>query len=154
MTRGETSAWASGRGWFFLVLIFSIFAVLSACSDRQLLTRNIDNLLGANPPPTAPPKPTESAPLVYYAGMDGLKVYSEPRTSAPILAQLPLHQKVYCYKFEGAYSYVKEEGTELTGWVEKARLISRIPPQPVYIPRVRPYRDASKGPSSLTEVTG
>lgn len=153
--RGDVSRCMPIRIRFFLAVVLSASAVLSACSDRQLLTRGMDNLLGTSPSPTGPAKPTESAPLVYYAGMEGLKVYSEPRASASILAQLPLHQKVYCYKFEGTYSYVKEEETGLTGWVEKARLILRLPPQPVYIPpHIRSYRDTNIGRGSLAKIAG
>jgi len=80
--------------------------------------------------------------------MDGLKVYSEPRTVAAILARLSLHQKVYCYKIERAYAYVKVEETELLGWVDKARLISRLPPQPVSAPQEVPEKGRGRGTDS------
>jgi hypothetical protein len=66
---------------------------------------------------------------VYYAGVDQLMVYSEPRSSASQLAQLPLHQKVYRSKIEKGYAYIKVEGTGVTGWVDNARLIWRLPSQ-------------------------
>jgi hypothetical protein len=110
-----------------LALIVGGSAVLGACSARRPSTRTIDWLLGT-PSPSAPAIPTASAPLVYYVGADRLKVYSEPRIAAAVLAQLSLHQKVYCYKKERTYAYVQVEETRLTGWVDKARLISRLPP--------------------------
>jgi hypothetical protein len=45
------------------------------------------------------------------------------------LAQLPLHQKVYRYKMEKGYAYVKVEGNGVSGWVDNARLIWRLPAQ-------------------------
>jgi hypothetical protein len=64
---------------------------------------------------------------VYYVGVDQLAVYSEPRSSSSSLTQLPLHQKVYRYKTEKGYAYIKVEGTGVTGWVDNARLIWRLP---------------------------
>jgi hypothetical protein len=45
------------------------------------------------------------------------------------LTQLPLHQKVYRYKTEKGYAYIKAEGSGVTGWVDNARLIWRLPSQ-------------------------
>jgi hypothetical protein len=67
--------------------------------------------------------------LPYYAGEEGLQIYSEPRETSTTLARLPLHQKVYRDKIEKGYAHVKVEGTNLTGWVENAKLIWRLPDQ-------------------------
>jgi len=44
------------------------------------------------------------------------------------LTQLPLYQKVYRYKMEKGYAYIKVEESGVTGWVDNARLIWRLPP--------------------------
>src|SRR6266545_1873855 len=105
--RRDISRRTSARDWLVLALVVGS-AVLGACSVRPPSARTIDWLLGT-PSPSAPAQPTASAPLIYYVGMDGLKVYSEPRTVAAILARLSLHRKVYCYKIERAYAYMKVE---------------------------------------------
>jgi hypothetical protein len=46
-----------------------------------------------------------------------------------MVTQLPLHQKVYRYKMEKGYAYIKVEGTGVTGWVDNARLVWRLPEQ-------------------------
>jgi len=112
-----------------LVCIVVGCAVLGACAPPSPSTRTVDWLLGTSSS-SAPAKPTASAPLVYYAGVDGLKVYSRPHTRASILAQLSLYQKVSCYKIKKAYAYVTVEETGLRGWVNKAQLILRLPPNP------------------------
>jgi outer membrane biosynthesis protein TonB len=66
---------------------------------------------------------------MYYVGVDQLAVYSEPKPSSSRLTQLPLHQKVYRYKMEKGYAYIKVEGSEVTGWVDNAQLIWRLPSQ-------------------------
>jgi len=73
--------------------------------------------------------PAETAPLVYYVGVDQLVVYSEPQPSAAPVTQLPLYQKVYRSKMEKGYAYIKVEGSGVTGWVDNARLIWRLPSQ-------------------------
>jgi hypothetical protein len=83
----------------------------------------------AKPPEAVSAQPAETAPVVYYAGMDQLTVYSEPRSSSSPVTQLPLHQKVYRYKMEKGYAYIKVEGSGVTGWVDNARLIWRLPSQ-------------------------
>jgi hypothetical protein len=62
--------------------------------------------------------------------MDQLVVYSEPRSSSSPLTQLSLHQKVYRSKIEKGYAYIKVEESGVTGWVDNAQLIWRLPSPP------------------------
>jgi hypothetical protein len=43
------------------------------------------------------------------------------------LTQRPLYQKVYRYKTKKGYAYIKVEDGGITGWVDNARLIWRLP---------------------------
>jgi hypothetical protein len=114
----------SVSSWSRAVLVCSVGAVFAACAGGQSVSQR-----SARPPEAVSAQPAETAPLAYYAGVDQLVVYSEPRSSASPLTQLPLYQKVYRYKMEKGYAYIKVEGSEVTGWVDNARLIWRLPSQ-------------------------
>jgi SH3 domain-containing protein len=110
--------------WPRAALVCLSCASFAACAVGQSVQQR-----PARPAATASAQPTETAPLAYYAGVDQLTVYSEPRSSSSPLTQLPLHQKVYRHKTEKGYAYIKVEGSGVTGWVDNARLIWRLPPQ-------------------------
>src|SRR5262249_30922723 len=63
----------------------------------------------------------------YYAGVAGLKVYSEPTSSSKVVGKLPLHEPVTRYKVERGYAYVKADARGLTGWVNNTNLLWRLP---------------------------
>jgi hypothetical protein len=65
---------------------------------------------------------------VFYAGAAGLNVYSEPASSSKLVGRLALYEKVTRYKIERGYAYVKSSQSELTGWVNNAALLWRLPP--------------------------
>lgn len=114
----------SVSGWPQALLILMLCTMVGACAARK----------SVQPPEAKPPEagfapPAETAPVAYYTGVDQLTVYSEPRSSSSPVTQLPLHQKVYRYKMEKGYAYVKVEGSGVTGWVDNARLIWRLPAQ-------------------------
>lgn len=96
--------------------LFFIF-LLAGCAAQQTSSETPMN--------AAPGQPT-----VYYSGVEGLKLYSEPRFSTSVLAELPLHQKVYRYKVERGFANVKVDGTDRVGWVNNAQLIWRLPSAP------------------------
>jgi hypothetical protein len=80
------------------------------------------------------PEPTETTPAtapqvrrVYYAGAEGLKVYSEPSTSSKVIGTLALHEKVVRTNLERGYAFVESTASELKGWVDNAQLIWRLP---------------------------
>jgi hypothetical protein len=68
-----------------------------------------------------------SQPSVYYTAVTGLKLHSGPNAATTVLAELPLHQKVYRYKLERGYAYVEVEGSDKMGWVDNGQLIWRLP---------------------------
>jgi hypothetical protein len=110
--------------WSKAVLVCSLCMVFTACAARQSAQQRV-----ASPSEAASTQPAETGPLVYYVGVDQLAVYSEPRSSAAPLTRLPLHKKVYRSKMEKGYAYITVEGSKVTGWVDNARLIWRLPSQ-------------------------
>ena|GEM_PF-1110895 len=71
------------------------------------------------------PQEESDAPRVYYAGVAGLKMFSQSRVSGLPIAELPLHAKVLRYKTERGFAYVKVTGTGQMGWVRNRDLIWR-----------------------------
>ncbi len=72
----------------------------------------------------------EQAPRVYYAGVENLKVYSEPSASSKVVGALSLYEKVTRTKLEHGYAYVESAKTGAKGWVKNAQLIWRLPTAP------------------------
>jgi hypothetical protein len=77
--------------------------------------------------PTRPPVAATQARRVYYAGMDGLKVYSEASTSSKVVGTLSLHEKVLRTSLERGYALIESEKSGLKGWVDNAQLVWRLP---------------------------
>ncbi len=92
-----------------MIVLFPIFLSLCACA--------LVESTGAGPGVKS------SAPRVYYAGISGLKMFSECRVSGTPIAQLPLHEKVFRYKVERGLAYVKVARTGQVGWVKNANLV-------------------------------
>ncbi len=91
----------------------------------------------ATPTPASTPAPTpRTAPAgaaarrVYYAGEDGLEVYSEPSASSKRVGKLSLYEKVVRSKLERGYAYVESAKSGVKGWVDNAHLIWRLPSAP------------------------
>jgi hypothetical protein len=120
----KDSSFLSVSKWSRVALVCSFCTVFAACAAGKSVQQP-----GAKPPEAVSAQSAETAPAVYYAGVDQLVVYSEPRPSASQLTQLPLHQKVYRSKIEKGYAYIKVEGSGVSGWVDNARLIWRLPSQ-------------------------
>ena len=108
---------------FHALVLGGIF--LGACSTLDLPILQS----GGPSEKQSPTKAQQTAPIPYFAGEEGLTVYSEPRESSTPLARLSLHQKVYRDSIEKGYAHVRVEGTNLVGWVDNARLIWRLPPE-------------------------
>ncbi len=66
-----------------------------------------------------------TAPSVYYAGVEGLKMFSQSKVSDSPIAELPLHEKVLRYKLERGFAYIKVARTGQVGWVRNKDLIWR-----------------------------
>ena len=99
----------------FLKTILLVLAVLSlhACAMVDSATKELV------------PQEDSHAPKVYYAGVAGLKMFSQSRVSGSPIAELPLHTKVLRYKTERGFAYVKVTGTGQVGWVRNRDLIWR-----------------------------
>ena len=81
--------------------------------------------------PTPTPQPTAAAaaqaPRVYYAGVEGLKVYSEPSTSSKVVGALLAYEKVTRTQLDHGYAFVESAKSGVKGWVVNAQLIWRLP---------------------------
>lgn len=71
------------------------------------------------------PQKESPAPRVYYAGVAGLKMFSQRSVSGSPIAELPLYDKVLRYKVEHGFAYVKVTRTGQVGWVRNADLVWR-----------------------------
>ena len=71
------------------------------------------------------PQEESNAPRVYYAGVAGLKMFSQSKVSDSPITELPLHEKVLRYKLERGFAYVKVVRTGQMGWVRNKDLIWR-----------------------------
>src|SRR5262245_32010405 len=87
--------------WSWAVPVCSFCIVFAACAVGKSVQQP-----PARPPEAVSAQPADTAPLVYYVGVDQLAVYSEPRSSASPVTQLPLYQKVYRSKMEKGYAYI------------------------------------------------
>jgi hypothetical protein len=67
---------------------------------------------------------------VYYAGVEGMKVYSAASASSKVVGTLSLHEKVTRTGLERGYAYVQSSKTGTKGWVDNAKLIWRLPAAP------------------------
>lgn len=95
---------------------------LAACSAQT----TVSDWFGQAP--AAPEHaPADEAGQVYYAGAAELSVRAEPSASSPVVGRLSLHEKVTRYNVERGYAHVKSETRDLTGWVDNAKLIWRLP---------------------------
>jgi hypothetical protein len=126
----------------------------------------IQRTAGGWPGATAPkrtPEPTAAtpaaAPRVYYAGVEGLKVYSEASVSSKVVGTLSLHEKVTRSKLERGYAYVETARSGLKGWVDNAQLVPRVPtaaapaPEPQEPSGPEPTPPAEEAPPILTTTT-
>jgi len=104
-----------------------VLTLLASCSATQPGT---GGWLGSAAPT---PEPTKSTPAsaqtrrIYYAGVEGLKVYSEASTSAKVVGTLSLHEKVVRSDIQRGYGLVESSKSGLKGWVDNAQLVWRLP---------------------------
>jgi len=100
---------------------------LAGCATMQ---QSVGGWFGAATPTPRVTPAAGAAPQVYYAGTEGLKVYSKPSASAKVVGKLSLHEKVTRYKLERGYSYVESDKSGARGWVDNAQLVRRLPAKP------------------------
>ena len=109
----------SRMGGLVFPIIVSLF--LCSCTTVDSVTKKIDTGL------------TEEKPETFYVGLDGLKLFPEPRFCRAFIARLPLHEEVVRDKLEKGFAHVRVVSTGQTGWVNNAHLLWRIsaPPKPL-----------------------
>lgn len=115
-----------------IAAVVSVAIALAGCATMQ---QHLGGWFGgATPTPTPAPVPrgksAAQAPRVYFAGAEGLTLYSEPSASAKVVGTLSLHEKVTRTKLEHGFAYVESAKTGLKGWVTNAQLIWRLPTGP------------------------
>jgi hypothetical protein len=110
----------------------SVAISLAGCAAMQQTVGGWFGKATPTPAPTQAPQvaPAAAAPRVYYAGTEGLKVYSKPSGSSKVVGELALHEKVTRFKLESGYAYVESATSGLKGWVDNAKLIWRLPAAP------------------------
>lgn len=125
-----------------IILLASAFLSLYACATFDSATRQL-----------MPPEKS-TAPRVYYAGVAGLKMFSQSSVSGPPVAELPLHEKVLRYKLEHGLAYVKVARTGQMGWVRNADLVWRKPTGSKKSPESSPptQQKAEVAPEHTSEV--
>ncbi len=116
---------------FRVALAFGGAVALAGCAAMQ---QTFGGWFGAATPtptatPQAPPAAAEAA-RVYYAGVEGLKVYSEPSASSKVVGVLSQYEKVTRTNLERGYAYVESAKSGVKGWVNNAQLIWRLPAAP------------------------
>jgi len=112
-----TTAWAA--------VALGAALVLASCAFVQRVTKPL------SPRGAASTSGVGAAPSsVYYAAVDGLKVYSEATSRSKVLGVLSLHEKVTRTRLDRGYAYVESAKRDLKGWVINAKLIWRLPSEP------------------------
>jgi hypothetical protein len=106
-----------------VVLGVGILTVLASCTTTRQTRGTAPTAEQTTSPATA-----SQAPRVYYAGADGLKVYSEASSSSKVVGTLSLHERVVRTSLERGYAFVESSQSSLKGWVDNAQLIWRLPP--------------------------
>ena len=112
------------------IAALSAALVLASCAAIQ---QSVGGWFGGTTPaPTPQPTPAGAAqgPRVYYAGVEGLKVYSEASASSKVVGTLALYEKVTRTKLDRGYAYVESSKSAAKGWVNNAQLIWRVPTAP------------------------
>jgi len=151
------------------ITIVCLFFLVSSCTTLKTAKNEIvQKIKETGEEAEAPGSKTEATPgkgEPYYVGVDGLKLYGEPRFSKTHLTRLPLNQKVVRYKQERGFAYVQVVGTDRKGWVENSRLSPRPvaekkekPSSPADEPKAKPSAETEKPPetekAASEEATG
>lgn len=113
-----------------------VAVVIASCATAQ---KSVGGWFGAPAPtstPTPSPKPRTTAATaaqairVYYAGVEGLKVYGEASASSQVVGTLSLGEKVRRVRVERGFAFVESTKSGVKGWVDNAQLTWRLPTAP------------------------
>ena len=109
--------------------IAAVLGVAIAIASCATTPQGVSGSVGGAPPAPTPKTATQER-RTYYAGIEGLKVYSEPSATSTVLGTLSQNEKVTRSKLERGYAFVESAKNGLTGWVDNAQLIWRLPTGP------------------------
>jgi len=113
--------------WIACLPVVSLTLALASCTSTR---QTIGGWFGAatpTPASSSQAKGTAATPRVYFAGTEGVKVYSEPSTSSKVVGELSLYEKITRFKLERGFAYVESATQGFTGWVNNSQLIWRLP---------------------------
>lgn len=108
------------RSRIAMPIIFSIglLLFLAGCSTLEKGVGNIGSVFSSD-------NDSPAVEGVYYTGVPDLPLYQQP--GGVIAKRLPQYTKLNRMKIEKGYAHVRIASTGVTGWVENARLIWRLP---------------------------
>ena len=128
--------------WFIFPALFAFCLVSCVTQDSAKKTEPKTGISGEKSGMVAPQKAT-----VYYAGMEGLKLYARPGFSKEHILELPLNEKLLRYKVSKGFAYVKVVSTGQLGWVDNAQLRWKKVPT-----GQKPVPETGKEPTPSKEV--
>src|SRR5262249_38451881 len=107
---------ARGMAQARLVLVVAAAVAVAGCASVQ---QNVRGWLGETP--------AEQQGTPYFSALDGLPVHAQASGAAQIVGRLTLHERVVRPRLEAGWAYVTAEDGGLSGWVDNAQLIWRLP---------------------------
>lgn len=114
-----------------LRLVVVVFVLLQMVACAAVKDTTSGETGSPKPAPTTKSKASEkSQSQVFYAGIDGLKVYSSPSASGKVIGSLARYERVIRSEVDNGYAYVASPTSGLKGWVDNAQLIWRLPGTP------------------------
>lgn len=115
----------AGASWVVGLAVVAAFTLpVCGCSSVK---KSVEGWVRPGSPDETVAADVSEARRVYYAGVEGLKVYSEPSASSRPVGSLSLHEKVTRSKLDRGYAYVESAKSGVKGWVNNAELVWRLP---------------------------
>lgn len=124
----------------FHIFVVSVF-LLNSCAFSERVFQDS----------TQQSDPKEKGSLIYYVGVNHLKLYSESNSSSKIITRLPKHQKVLRSRLDKGFAYVTVAGNGLKGWVDNAQLIWKLPARTTTTKVDKVPFETSKSEPKITE---
>src|SRR5689334_12210488 len=82
-------------------------AIALAAASCSTTRKTVGGWFGGQPEPAAAQGAAAGQAKIYYANVEGLKVYSAPTGSSKVIGALSLNEKVTRSKVQGGYAYVE-----------------------------------------------
>lgn len=123
-------------------------SVLAGCASVRQTTEGWWNEVTG---PGATSGGTTQQSSVYYAASEGLVVRADASPSSAVVGRLAQYQRVVRTQLRSGWAYVTADGG-LSGWVDNAQLVWRVPAQgtgaPVAAPAPSPAPGAPSAPAA------